>query len=413
MEKFSNLVTYDAPVSSVAFSPNGKLLATAADKTVMVWDLEIGQRISIFPDHEATVTAVAFSNGGKFLATAAGQIMTLWSSETWDTPMHLVKHKSPVTSIDFCCFHELSDCDQPLLAFGRADGVVGVFDVINRKEVTASVHESRVNAVSWSGFPHDAILSTGWYRSIVKSRFSDRSFELVESSRRKGSADFLATPYQPGNGAFSAPSISMLKNDDKGGVIFNRRLNYETIGSSFVSANGYNKIEYGIMQGKLAATESPVNVMSWIGNWPVNFATGHEGGEIRFWGINLEHRSFLMHHLIGWLSKRTVSANIVLYAQIRAHRKGSVTALAYPAISRRGEQSMSQSVATTGGDWLMASGSTDCTVRLWNIINLKSELEKEGTKWGLAALKENLIGSDVTRNFSDVLTLSGLAARKR
>lgn len=56
-------------VSSVAFDPSGKLLATASwDRTARVWDLSSHRELFVFT-HPHGVESVAFSSDGKFLAT--------------------------------------------------------------------------------------------------------------------------------------------------------------------------------------------------------------------------------------------------------------------------------------------------------------------------------------------------------
>lgn len=61
---------------AMAFSPNGKMLATAAGDwqapgSAVLWDVSAGTRIAVFEGHEKGVAALAFSNDGKLLATGS------------------------------------------------------------------------------------------------------------------------------------------------------------------------------------------------------------------------------------------------------------------------------------------------------------------------------------------------------
>jgi len=67
-------------VLGVAFSPDGRLLATAGggDKTAQLWDPATGGHLRTLTSHAGTVWAVAFSPDGRLLATADG------TARLWD-----------------------------------------------------------------------------------------------------------------------------------------------------------------------------------------------------------------------------------------------------------------------------------------------------------------------------------------
>ena len=69
-------------VNSVAFSPDGKWLASASDdKTVKVWDTTSGQETRTLKGHTGNVNGVAFSPDGKRLASASDdKTVKIWGA---------------------------------------------------------------------------------------------------------------------------------------------------------------------------------------------------------------------------------------------------------------------------------------------------------------------------------------------
>ena len=55
----------------VAFSPDGRLLATASTDGTALWDPATGECLRTLTDHTRLVTGVAFSPDGRLIATAS------------------------------------------------------------------------------------------------------------------------------------------------------------------------------------------------------------------------------------------------------------------------------------------------------------------------------------------------------
>ena len=79
--KVKNFAQHSDAVGSVAFSPDGLMLASGSkDKTIQIWDLATGKSIRTFPGDSSTIWSVAFDSIGTKLATGTG----FWRVMLWD-----------------------------------------------------------------------------------------------------------------------------------------------------------------------------------------------------------------------------------------------------------------------------------------------------------------------------------------
>jgi RNA polymerase sigma factor (sigma-70 family) len=69
------------PTRTLAFSPDGGLLATKAGHAIAIWDVAAAKEIARFKGHEADITALAFFPGGKALVSGSEDTTSL----VWET----------------------------------------------------------------------------------------------------------------------------------------------------------------------------------------------------------------------------------------------------------------------------------------------------------------------------------------
>jgi WD40 repeat protein len=124
----------DQPITALAFSPDGKRLAVAIGNSAEPSELVLypisskkTSPLRVPSAHQDVIQQLAFSPDGKLLATASyDRQIKLWDTATFKGPRILKEHSDSVYSVAF-------SPDSKLLASGAADRAVKVYDTASAK----------------------------------------------------------------------------------------------------------------------------------------------------------------------------------------------------------------------------------------------------------------------------------------
>ncbi len=150
-------------VWSIAFSPDGKRLASGSeDHTVKLWDVETGACLKTLEGHPSPIWCVAFSPDGRLLASSSEDwTVKLWNVQTGHCLTTLKGHQNWVRSVAFSPLSRNPDKqDRSLLASAGDDHTIKLWNLKTGKcERTLNGHHDRVWSIAFS--PNGRWLASG------------------------------------------------------------------------------------------------------------------------------------------------------------------------------------------------------------------------------------------------------------
>jgi WD40 repeat protein len=163
-------------VYSIAFSPNGKWLASGIDsKTVRIWDVKTGDVVRDFTGKNRAVLYMAFSPDGRTLATGDDdKNIVLWDVSSGTVLHTLHGHEKAVLAVAF-------SQDGRKLASASADKTIKLWDIASGRLITTlHGHRDRVTTLAFT--PGGRWLASGGWDGTVRIWDIDSASEFEEIS---------------------------------------------------------------------------------------------------------------------------------------------------------------------------------------------------------------------------------------
>ncbi|MEH2226107.1 nSTAND1 domain-containing NTPase [Nostoc sp.] len=330
----NTLEGHSRPVNSIAYSPNGKQLASAsADNTIKIWDVSNGQLLKTLTGHSSPLNSVTYSPNGQQLASAsADNTIKIWDVSSGQLLKTLTGHSSPVNSVAY-------SPNGKQLASASADNTIKIWDVSSGQLLnTLRGHSSPVNSIAYNPNGKD-----------LASASADNTIKIWDVS----SGQLLKTLT-----GHSSPVNSVT---------------YSPNGKQLASASADNTIKiWDVSSGQLRKTlpghSSPVNSIAYSPNGQ-QLASASDNRTIKIWDVSSGQ---LLKTLIGH-SGEVYSVTYSPNGQQLASASAENTIKIWDVSSGQllntltGHSSLVSSIAYNPNGKDLASASADNTIKIWDV----------------------------------------------
>lgn len=233
-KQIRSLIRHPYPIISIAFSPDGNILATGSDSGVItLWDLNYKEKIRTFKEHEGKVCSILFSNDGKFLISSSeDKTIRLRDMKSGKEIKVLREHTGSVNSIAI-------SRDNKILVSGSSDGTVIIWDVLTRQSIK-KIKTDPINSIALS--PDVKFIAVGSTDGKINILDLESATEKVSFTNQKGFIGIGSCLHFSPDGRLiasgSSDSSLIIIELNSGKVVSNLKLHKKGINSIAFSPDG-------------------------------------------------------------------------------------------------------------------------------------------------------------------------------